>query len=92
VGRDHGDFTGMTGADRRILGMTLLKLLITLLAAGLLTFLALPGFAASATEGVTSDPPAKPRNPAAKLRRHRRPGQHRHQRRQNQDGSLQAPG
>jgi hypothetical protein len=81
----------MIDTPKRIPIMTLLKLLATLLAAGLLTFLASPGFAANSNDGLTT-PPANPGDPAAKPRRHRKhPGQHRHQRRQNPDGSPQAP-
>jgi hypothetical protein len=73
--------------------MTLLKLVITLLAAGLLSFLASPGFAANSNDGATNGPPSNSADPAAKPRRHRKhPGHHRHHRRQNRDGSpSQAP-
>jgi hypothetical protein len=67
--------------------MTLLKLVITLLAAGLLSFLASPGFAANSNDGA-SNPPSGPSDPAAKPRRHRKHhGHHRHHRRQNRDGN-----
>ncbi|MBN9087154.1 MAG: hypothetical protein J0J01_09615 [Reyranella sp.] len=81
----------MIDTPRRITNMTLLKILATALAALTFTLLALPGFAANSNDGVTS-PPSNPGDPAAKPRRHRKhQGQHRHQRRQNPDGSPQAP-
>ena len=68
--------------------MTVLKLLATGLAAGLLTFLASPGFAANANDGVTNGPPSDPGDPAARPRRHRKhPGHHRHHRRKDRDGN-----
>ncbi|MBS0523543.1 MAG: hypothetical protein JSS04_07885 [Proteobacteria bacterium] len=67
--------------------MTVLKLLATLMAAGLLTFLAAPGFAANGDDGVTSGPPSNSGDPTAKPRRHRKhPGHHRHHRRKSRDG------
>lgn len=81
----------MIDAPKRIPIMTLLKLVATLLAAGLLTFLASPGFAANSNDGVTNAP-SNPGDPAAKPRRHRKhQGQHRHHRRRNPDRSRQAP-
>jgi hypothetical protein len=72
--------------------MPLLKLVITLLATGLLSSLASPGFAANSNDGATN-PPSGTNDPAARPRRHRKhPGRHRHHRRQNRDGSpSQAP-
>lgn len=81
----------MIDTPRRITNMTLLKILATALAALTFTLLALPGFAANSNDGATS-PPSNPGDSAAQPRRHRKhQGQHRHQRRQNPDGSPQAP-
>jgi hypothetical protein len=83
----------MIGAGSRIPIMTLLKLLTTLLAAGLLTFIAMPGFAANGNDGVTNGAPPNPGDPAAKPRRHRKhDGTQRPHRRQNPNGNPdQAP-
>jgi hypothetical protein len=84
----------MIGDGARTPVMTLLKLLTTLLAAGLLTFIAMPGFAANGNDGVTNGtPPSKPSDPAAKPRRHRKhDGTIRPHRRPRRDGNPnQAP-
>lgn len=90
VGPDQGDFTGMIDTPRRITIMTLLKILATALVALSFTLLAMPGFAANSNDGVTNAP-SNPSDPAAKPRHRKHQGQHRHQRRQNPDGSPQAP-
>jgi hypothetical protein len=72
--------------------MTVLKLLATGLAAGLLMLLASPGFAANSNDGVSNGSAAGPSDPAAKQRRHRKHKHHRHHRRKNRDGNpSQAP-
>jgi len=80
----------MSGSLERIPIMTLLKIMATALAALTFTLLAMPGFAANSNDGVTMAP-SNPGDPAAKPRHRRHHGQHRHKRRQNQDGSPQAP-
>jgi hypothetical protein len=74
--------------------MPVLKFLAIGLTAGLLMFLASPGFAANSNDGVSSGSAATPSDPAAKQRRHRKHKHkhHRHHRRKKRGGHPnQAP-
>jgi hypothetical protein len=81
--------SGMIGAAARIPIMTLLKILATVLAAGLFTLLGGPGFAANANDGVSTGAPGNPGDPATQPRRHRKHS-HRHHRR-HRDGNPTGP-
>jgi hypothetical protein len=84
----------MLGGFRRVFPtMTLLKLLATALVALSFMVIALPGYAANDSDGVTGGAPNNTRNPAAKPRRHHHKHQHgqRHHRRPRNQNPDQAP-
>jgi hypothetical protein len=81
----------MIGASQRIPIMTLLKLIVTLLATGLLVFLALPSLAANGDDGVTNGSPSTgPSGPAAKPQ-HRKQRKHRQQQQPGRGSPTGAP-
>lgn len=67
--------------------MTLLKLLATALVAFSFMIIALPGYAANDSDGVSGGAPSNTQDPAAWPRRHhrKRHGQRHHRRQQNPD-------